>query len=110
MQERQRLSIEVLPIPGEPSAAIEPSKRAFDDPAFGQNDESGDAIGPLDDVDLQMWANFCQGGCEFPALIAAVGEQLLQKRKHAKQGRHNENAAVAILNVGRMDDGVQQEA
>jgi len=57
-----------------------------------------------------MWANFCQGGCEFPALIAAVGEQLLQKRKHPEQGRHNENAAVAILNVGRMDDGVQQEA
>jgi hypothetical protein len=110
VQERQRLSIAVLPILGEPSAAIEPGKRAFDNPAFGQNDKSGDAIGSLDDVDLQMRANLCQGGCEFGSLIAAIGEQLLQKRKHPEQGRHDKNAAVAILNVGRMDDGVQQEA
>ena len=109
MQERQRLSIAVLPILGEPSAAIEPSKRAFDDPAFGQNDKSRDAIGSLDDVDLQTWADSCQGGCEFRSLIAAIGEQLLQKGKHPEQARHDENAAIAILNVGRMDNGVQQE-
>jgi hypothetical protein len=37
---------------------------------------------------------------EFGSLIAAVGEQLFQKRKHPKQGRrHDENAAIAILNI-----------
>ena len=47
---------------------------------------------------------------EFGSLIAAVGEQLFQKRKHPKQGRHDENAAIAILNIGRMDDGMKQQA
>jgi hypothetical protein len=30
--------------------------------------------------------------------------------KHAEQCRHDENASIAILNVGRMNDGVEQEA
>ena len=44
------------------------------------------------------------------SLISAVGEKLFQKRKHSKQGRHDENAAIVILNIGRMNDGVEQEA
>jgi hypothetical protein len=43
-------------------------------------------------------------------LISAVGEELFQKGKHPEQGRHDENAAIAILNIGRMNDGVEQEA
>ncbi len=45
---------------------------------------------------------------EFWSLIAAVGEVLFQERKHPEQGRHDENAAIAILNIGRMDNGKQQ--
>jgi hypothetical protein len=37
------------------------------------------------------------------SLVSAVGE-----RKHAEQCRHNENASIAILNVGRMNDGVEK--
>jgi hypothetical protein len=37
------------------------------------------------------------------------GEQRLQKWKHAEQCRHCENATIAILSVGRMNDGVEQE-
>ena len=44
------------------------------------------------------------------SLIAAVGEQRLQKGKHPEQGRHDKNAAIAILDIGRMNDGVEQEA
>src|SRR5664280_2808774 len=43
-------------------------------------------------------------------LIAAVGVKLKQERKGAKQGRHQQGAAVAILHVGAMHDGVHQEA
>jgi hypothetical protein len=43
------------------------------------------------------------------SLISAAGEQRLQKWKHAEQCRHHENAAIAILNVGRMNDDVEQE-
>jgi hypothetical protein len=42
-------------------------------------------------------------------LISAVGEQLLQTGKHAEQCRHDENASIAILNVSRMNDGVEKK-
>jgi ferredoxin len=46
---------------------------------------------------------------ERPALISAIGEELLQKRIHAEQGRDNEHASVAVLNIGRMHDRIKQE-
>jgi hypothetical protein len=57
-----------------------------------------------------MRQNFCKRLRKFRPLISVVGEQRLQKGKHAEQCRHDENAAVAILNVGRMNDGVEQKA
>ena len=56
-----------------------------------------------------MGENFFQRIGELRSLIAAIGEQFIQERKHPEQRRHDENAAIAILDVGRMDDGVQQE-
>ena len=47
---------------------------------------------------------------EFGSLIAAIGEQLFQERKHSEQVRHDQNAAIAILNIVRMDDGMKQQA
>jgi len=43
------------------------------------------------------------------SFISAIDEQLLQKRKHPEQCCHDESAAIAILDVGRMNDGVEQE-
>src|SRR5665213_2098970 len=57
-----------------------------------------------------MRQNFCKRFRKFRSLISAVGEERLQKWKHAEQCRHDENASIAILNVGRMNDGVEQEA
>jgi len=54
VQERQRFAIAVLPILGEPPTSIEPSKRAFDDPAFWQDYKSVRAIGTFDDLHRQM--------------------------------------------------------
>jgi hypothetical protein len=42
--------------------------------------------------------------------ISAVSKERFQERKHPEQGCHDENASVAILNVGRMNDGMEQEA
>ena len=56
MQERKRFSIAALPILGEPSAAIEPSKRALDNPAFGQDNKPFGQIRVLDDLHVQMRA------------------------------------------------------
>ena len=110
MQECKRLSIAVLPILGEPSAAIEPSKRALHNPAFGQDNKPFGPIRALDDLHVQMRANFGQRGAEFRSLIATVGEQFLKKRKHPEQGRHDENGSISILDVGRMDNSVKQQA
>ncbi len=44
-----------------------------------------------------MREHSCQSLVEFGSLIAAVGEELFQERKHPEQGRHDENAAIAIL-------------
>ena len=56
-----------------------------------------------------MRENFCKRFRKLRSLISPVGEQRLQKGEHPEQGRHDENA-IAILDVGRMDDGVEQEA
>src|SRR5437868_10724512 len=56
-----------------------------------------------------MRKNFCKRFRKFWSLISAVGEQRLKKWKHAEQCRHHENASIAILNVGRMNDGVEKE-
>ena len=60
MQERERLAVEVLPILGELSAAIEPRNSALDDPAFGQHHKSADVIRTFDDFNVEMRQNFCR--------------------------------------------------
>jgi hypothetical protein len=44
------------------------------------------------------------------SLISAVGEQRREERKHSEQGRHDKNSSIAILDVSRMNDGMEQEA
>ena len=42
-------------------------------------------------------------------MIGAVGKQLLEEWKLAKQRGEQQQAAIAVLNVGGVDDGVQQQ-
>src|SRR5258707_998064 len=92
------------------SLASLPRNGALDDPAFGQDHKSADLIGTFDDFNAEMRQNLCNPFRKFRSLIATVDEQRLQKGKHTEQCRHDENASIAILNVGRMNDGVEQEA
>ena len=108
---RAYLAVEIFPIFGKSSAAIEPRDGAFNDPSFGYDLETDCGVGTLDDLNVEMRKNFCQCGGEFRSLISAIGEERLQERKHPKQCCHNQNAPVAILDIGRIeDDGVEQEA
>ena len=43
-------------------------------------------------------------------LVSTVGKEFLQKRKFAEQGSKDQNAAITILDIGRMDNGVKQQA
>jgi hypothetical protein len=67
-------------------------------------------IGAPDDLDVPLGHDFPNGVAKQRALISAIGVEFQQERKHAEHRRHDEYAAVAILNVGRMHDGVDQQA
>jgi len=59
---------------------------------------------------LASIAHGCQCRLELRFLVAAIGAEFQQEWKHAEQRAHQQNTAVAILDVSHMDDGVQQQA
>ena len=67
-------------------------------------------IAPLDDLQIDPPADLLQPPLEFRSLIAAIGIEFEQKWEHSEQRAHQHHTAVAILNIGGMDDGAQQQA
>jgi hypothetical protein len=110
MQECEALAIEVLPIFGEPSTAVEPCNGTLHDPAFWQVNKSFGLVGAFNDLRLDAGQDVRQRLLELPPLVAGIGEQRLQKGIPAKEGGQQQDAAIAILNIGGMNDGVQQQA
>ena len=53
-QKRERLAVEVLSILGEPSAAIEPSNGALNDPTTWKHHKSIGVIGAFDDFSFEV--------------------------------------------------------
>ena len=47
---------------------------------------------------------------EHRALIAAIGVEFQQERIQAEHGRHDQRTAIAILDIGGVHDGVDQQA
>ena len=108
-QECQGIAGEVFKVLGQSPASVEPGEGAFDNPTPWQNLEAFGVIRPFDNFDLEVRKRFGQSLLKDRPLISAIGEELLQKRIHAEQGRENEQAAVAILNIRRMHEGMKQE-
>ena len=109
-EEGERVSVEVFPVFGQSPAAVEPSDGALDDPAPGHDDEALGLIGSPDDLGLELGEDAGQGGLKDRPLVGAVGEQFFEKGKQIEQRCQELEAAVAILNVGGGDDGVQEKA
>ncbi len=99
---------EVLEVLGEPSTAIEPGDRAFDDPALRQELEAR-AIAALDDLELPI-GDGVEDLFEFGALIGAVADDLLKKGKQPPHRLEQRRRAVAVLHVGWMHLHAQQQA
>ena len=59
---------------------------------------------------FQVGQDFLPRVVEYRPLVSAVGKEFLQKRKPAEQGSEDQNAAIAVLDIGWMHDGVQQQA
>ena len=110
MQEGERISGPIFEILGEPATPIEPSEGALDYPAARQDDKAAGGVGTLDDLDLELRQNVGDALLEYRPLIAAIGEQLAQERVEAEQRRDQQDAAVSILHIGRMNNGVHQQA
>jgi hypothetical protein len=96
--------------PCKAAAAIEPGDGAFDDPAFGFNDEAFGAISPFDDLDHQAADRAGNAILERSPRIGAVGEQLAQERELFEQGGQQQDTAVAILDIGGRHQQVQHQA
>jgi hypothetical protein len=85
-------------------------ERSFDDPPLRENDKCLCVIGTLDDLYVHLRHYLRHGAAKQRALIAAIGVEFHQERIHAEHGRRDQCAAVPILNVSGMNDGMNQQA
>jgi hypothetical protein len=109
VQECERLAIEIFPVLGEPSASVEPCDGAFDDPSFGQHDE-GMQLVALDDFDDPI-AALRSGQRSARAAITSIGEDAYNEREQSSRLLvEDEGGPIAILDIGRMNRGAQQQA
>ena len=98
----------VLGILRKTAASVQPSDRSFKNPALRQQDEALRGIGALDDLDVNFHQQLGDTCLELRSLIATIGEELSHKWIKTEQGRQQDEAAIAILDVGRMNDGLHQ--
>jgi len=99
----------IFEILGEPASAPQPGECPFDDPALGQNGKAFHLIGSFNNLALKLRQDPRQRLLELRPLVTAIGEQLFQKREQAKQRQQEKDAATAILYIGRMNDGMEQQ-
>ena len=97
-----------LEVARQAAVAAGPSEGSFDNPAFGEDDEVVD-IGALDDLDGPAGCIGDRLSGLWP-LIAGICEDALDEWKGAARLAKNLADAVAVLNVGRMNDDAQQQA
>jgi len=117
----QRVSVQAFPILGQ-AAAIEPADGPLALPpdarqwfackpreGLGQDNAFGN-IRPLDDLDVDLASHLLHTLLDLRSLVAAVGVEFQQGRVSTEQRAHQPDAAVAVLNTSRMDNGLHQEA
>ena len=104
MQESHRLAIEILPVSGKPATSVEPCNGAFDDPAFGQDDEGVQFVA-LDDLDDPV-AALGSGQRGARSLITGICKDALNEGEQGPRAfvEHG-SRAIAILEVGGMNGG-----
>ena len=98
-----------LEIARQAAIAADPGQGSFDDPSLGQDDEFVQFIA-LDDLQHPTTgAGSRSRGAR--SLIAGVGEDALDEGEEAAGASiENQPRPVAVLNVGGMNDNIQQEA
>ena len=97
-----------LEIARQAAIAADPRQGSFDDPALRQHDEFVQFVA-LDDLKHPTAGPGC-GLRGAGSLIAGIGKDALDEGEEAAGASiENQSRPVAVLNVGGMDDDVQQE-
>ena len=101
--------VEVFVVLGQAPAAIDPGDGALDDPASRDDLETLGLGGALDHLDPP--GGIGHGPTQLLAAVGAVGEYRLQEGKEAARlAVQDQKGAIAVLHVGRMHDGVEDQA
>ena len=100
---------EVLEVLGQPTTGIEPSKHPLHNPAPWYHLEPLRLIRSLHNLDLQGREGLGRRALKLRSVVSAIGEQAAQEREQAEHRGELQSAAVAVLDVGGMDDDVEQE-
>ena len=101
-----RVALEVAP---EATVAADPAERALDNPALGQDDEAMQ-LAAFNDLQLPG-AGLGDGRGRLGSLIASIGEDAIDEREQASGAPiEDQPGAVAILQIGAMDNDVQKKA
>lgn len=97
----------MLKVLGEAAVAIEPSQCAFGHPAPGKDDEALGGIGPLYDLD-SPFPDPAQSLPQLVTRITAIGKNMAQPREAFDDLGQHQRRAVAILDFGSVDPGMNQ--
>ena len=104
--DRARVSLKIA---RQAAIAANPGQGSFDDPAFRQDDEFVQFVA-LDDLEHPTTGAGSRSGSS-RSLIAGIGKDALNEGEQAAGASiEDQPRPVAVLNVGGMDDDVQQEA
>ena len=94
---------------GKAAVAVQPSEGSLDNPAARENHEALCGIGALDDLD-GPFADLAQRFPELVSGIAGIGKDMTQPREAFDDFGQHQWRAVAVLDVGGVDHGVDQIA
>ena len=98
-----------LEVTRQASVMADPGKRAFNDPALGQDDEAM-SFAAFDDLQLPS-AGLGNRSGGLRSLIAGIGEDALNEGKQAPGAPiEHQSRTVAILHVGGVDNDIQEQA
>ena len=97
-----------LEVASQAAIATDPGERPFDNPPFGQDLEARN-VGSLHDLQLPC---SCSPDNERHLLsgIATISKDAFDKREQSSCPAQQQEGTVTVLNVGGMNDNVQQEA
>jgi hypothetical protein len=101
--------VSVFPVLGETATSIQPTDSSFYDPALRLDDEASGGIAAFDDIDRQIGQRVSHAMMKEWSGIGAVGEQLAEERELPEQGRQQQHASAAVLNIGGGHQRVQQQ-